>query len=171
MLRPGEMRLGQWCEIDWDEAIWHIPAERTKLRRPHDVPLTRQALALLRDLHSLTGNLDCMFRGQGKTGPISENTLNLAYRRMGFAASEVSAHGFRTTASTFLNETGTWQPDAIEKALAHGASNAVRGIYNRSTYWQERILMMQWWSDYLDILTSGAMILPFDAKAAQSSRR
>lgn len=164
MLRPGELRLGQWLEINWDDAIWHVPSDRTKLRRPHDVPLSRQALAMLRELENLTGGLDWMFHGQGSKGPISENTLNQAYRRMGFAGSELTAHGFRTTASTFLNETGKWQPDAIERALAHGASNAVRGIYNRGTYWQERVPMMQWWSDYLDVQREGAVVLPFTSE-------
>ena len=95
---------------------------------------------------------------------MSENTINVSFRRMGFAADEVTAHGLRTTASTFLNESGKWHPDAIERALAHGDSDAVRGIYNRGQYWDERVLMMQWWSDRLDMLRTGAEILPFDAK-------
>jgi integrase len=100
-----------------------------------------------------------MFRGQGKKGPIRENTLNQAYRRMGFGSNEVTPHGFRTTASTLLNETGKWNKDAIEKALAHQDADAIRAIYNRGTYWNERVQMMQWWSDYLDKLRAGGEVI------------
>ena len=162
MLRPGELRLGNWPEIDFDRSVWLIPATRTKMRKPHAVPLSAQAMALLRELEQHSAGLEYMFRGQGKKGPISENTLNQAYRRMGFGSDEVTPHGFRTTASTFLNETGKWNKDAIEKALAHKDADAVRAIYNRGTYWQERVHMMQWWSNYLDTLKNGAVVLPFD---------
>jgi integrase len=166
MLRPGELRLGNWQEIDFEKSVWHIPAERTKMRKPHAVPLSVQAIALLRELERHSGGLEYMFRGQGKKGPISENTLNLAYRRMGFGAGEVTAHGFRTTASSFLNESGKWNKDAIEKALAHKDTDGIRAIYNRSIYWQERVLMGQWWSEYLDTLKTGAIVLPFDTLGA-----
>lgn len=165
MLRPGELRLGHWQEIDFDKSVWLIPAERTKMRKPHAVPLSTQAVNLLRELEQHSGGLEYMFRGQGKKGPISENTLNQAYRRMGFGSDEVMPHGFRTTASTFLNETGKFNKDAIEKALAHKDADAIRAIYNRGTYWPERVQMMQWWSDNLDTLKTGAVVLPFNTAA------
>ena len=87
--------------------------------------------------------------------PMSENTINAAFRRMGFTKEEVTAHGLRSTVSTMLNESGLWHPDAIERALAHGDSNAIRGVYNRGNYWDERVKMAQWWSDYLDELRRG----------------
>ena len=172
MLRQGELRLGQWQEIDFEKSVWLIPAERTKMRREsHAVPLSDQAIALLRELERHSGGLEYMFRGQGKKGPISENTLNQAYKRMGFGSDEVTPHGFRTTASTFLNETGKWNKDAIEKALSHKDTDAIRAIYNRGTYWQERVQMMQWWSDYLDTLKSGAVVLPFSASAGPAKNK
>lgn len=152
-LRPGELRHGKWEEIDWDGAVWRVPAERTKLRRPHSVPLSRQSLGLLRALHERTGQLPYMFTGERKfTAPMCENAINMAFRRMGFDQDTVTAHGLRATASTLLNESGLWHFDAIERALAHGHSNAVRGTYARGQHWQERVEMAQWWSDYLDKL-------------------
>jgi integrase len=97
--------------------------------------------------------------------PLSENTVNQAFRRMGYAAGEVTAHGLRTTASTLLNESGKWSPDAIERSLAHADANSVRAIYNRGRYWDERVAMHQWWSDQLDMLRDGATILPFNKTA------
>ncbi len=164
-LRPGELREATWQEIDWDEAIWRVPAIRTKLRRPHDVPLSSQVLAILYELAALTnsGPDNFMFPAIGKHGrPMSENTLNVAYRRMDYDSDTVTAHGFRATFSTLANESGKWQPDAIERALAHGDSNAVRGVYSRGNYWAERVQMMAWWSDYLDTLRTGAVVLPFE---------
>ena len=168
MLRPGELRLGHWQEIDFDKSVWLIPAERTKMRKPHAVPLSAQAVTLLRELERHSGGLEYMFRGQGKKGPISENTLAQAYRRMGFGPDEVTPHGFRTTASTFLNETGKFNKDAIEKALAHKDADAIRAIYNRGTYWAERVQMMQWWSDFLDTLKTGAVVLPFNTERTKA---
>lgn len=164
-LRPSELRMATWQEIDWDEAIWRIPATRTKLRRPHAVPLTGQVLSLLRELEALTGagQVAYLFPALGKHGrAMSENTLNQAYRRMDYGPDIVTAHGFRATFSTLANESGKWQPDAIERALAHGESNAVRGAYSRGTYWAERVKMAQWWSDYLDTLRSGGEVVLFD---------
>jgi Integrase len=156
-LRPGELRFGKWDEIDWEGAVWRVPAERTKLRRPHSVPLSRQSLELLRSLHERTGQLPYMFPGQRKfTVPMCENAINLAFRRMGFDHDTVTAHGWRATASTLLNESGLWHFDAIERALAHGHSNAVRGTYARGQHWDERVKMAQWWSDYLDGLKLSA---------------
>ena len=160
-LRPGELRQAKWPEVDLGEAIWRIPAKRTKLRRVHAVPLSRQAIALLQELGEHSGGLEHMFPGlRTHMRPMSENALNAAFRRMGFGADEVTAHGLRSTASTLLNESGKWHPDAIERALAHGDSDAVRGAYHRGTYWDERVKMMQWWSDHLDALRNGADVLP-----------
>ncbi len=160
-LRPGELRQGRWSEIDWEEGIWKVPAERTKLRRQHSVPLSRQVLGYLRELREITGRLDFMFPGvRSHRRPMSDPAINSAFRRMGFDADTVTAHGLRSTASTLLNESGKWHPDAIERALAHGHSNAVRGAYARSQHWDERVAMGQWWSDYLDLLKTGEVVLP-----------
>ena len=171
-LRPSELRLATWQEINWNESIWHIPAARTKLRRPHDVPLSTQVVAMLRDMEPVSNNGPdaFIFPAVGKFDrPLSENSLNQAYRRIGYDNKTVTAHGFRATFSTLANESGKWQPDAIERALAHGASNAVRGIYSRGTYWTERVQMMQWWSDYLDTLKTGALVLPFERQTSRES--
>jgi integrase len=160
-LRPGELRFGKWSEVDFDEAIWRIPEERTKLRRPHSVPLSRQSLSLLKQLREDIGWMEFMFPGErSHRKPMCENAMNLAYRRMGLGKDVVTAHGFRATASTLLNESGKWHPDAIERALAHGHSNAVRGAYARGQHWDERVAMAQWWSDYLDQLRAGADVIP-----------
>lgn len=159
-LRPGELRFARWEEINLDEAIWNIPAERTKLRKPHAVPLSSQMRELLQELALHSGGFDFIFPGQrSHLRPMSENTLNATYRRLGFDADTVTAHGLRATASTLLNESGKWHPDAIERALAHGESNAVRGAYARGQFWEERIAMAQWWSDYLDTVKNGAEIV------------
>ena len=113
----------------------------------------RQVLELFRELKSISGGKGYIFPAfHTRQRPMSENTINAAFRRMGFTKDEVTAHGLRSTASTMLNESGLWHPDAIERALAHGDSNAVRGVYNRGNYWDKRVKMAQWWSDYLDNL-------------------
>jgi integrase len=153
MTRPGEFRKAQWSEFDLDNAVWKIPPERMKMRRPHAVPLSRQVLACLAELDALTGPDGYVLPAfHTSRRPMSENTINQAFRRMGYAAGEVTAHGLRTTASTLLNESGKWSPDAIERSLAHADANAIRGIYNRGFYWEERVAMHEWWSDYLDQL-------------------
>ena len=155
MARPGELRKAQWSELDLENAVWKIPADRMKMRRPHIVPLSRQVLAMFVELHALTGPDGFVFPAHHTwRRPLSENTMNQAFRRMGYTTGEVTAHGLRTTASTLLNESGKWSPDAIERSLAHSDKDAVRGIYNRGRYWQERVAMHQWWSDYLDELRS-----------------
>ena len=157
-VRPGELRHGDWAEIDLDKAIWTIPAGKMKARRTHAVPLSRQVLKLLRELKEVTGGKGYMFPAfHTRLRPMSENTINAGFRRMGFSKDEMTAHGFRSTASTMLNECGLWHPDAIERALAHGDSNAIRGTYNRGNYWDERVRMAQWWSDYLDELRGGGV--------------
>lgn len=123
-----------------DKAIWTIPAEKMKARRVHAVPLSKQVLAYFSDLQALTGKRDYAFPSlYTPRRPMSENTVNVAFRRMGFSKDEITAHGLRATASTLLNESGKWNPDAIERALAHWDSNAIRGTYSRGEYWQERV--------------------------------
>jgi integrase len=166
MARPGELRMAEWSEFDLDNAVWKISAERMKMRRPHEVPLSPQVVAHLKELFALTGPDGYVFPAfHTFRRPLSENTVNQAFRRMGYAAGEVTAHGLRTTASTLLNESGKWSPDAIERSLAHADTNSVRGIYNRGRYWDERVAMHQWWSDQLDMLRDGATILPFNKTA------
>lgn len=161
-VRPGELRHATWSEFNFDEAVWRIPEGRMKARRPHSVPLSRQVLAFLAQLEKLTGPEGLVFPSlYNPRRPMSENTVNLAFRRMGFDSTEVTAHGLRATASTLLNESGLWNPDAIERALAHGFSDAVRGAYHRGSHWPERVQMAQWWSDHLDTLRDGAQVIPF----------
>ena len=158
MMRPGELRQALWTEIDMTAAIWTVSPERMKMRRPHAVPLSRQVNGFLEELHELTGPDGFVFPAfHTSKRPMSENTINQAFRRMGYATGEVTAHGLRTTASSLLNESGKWSPDAIERSLAHADPNTVRGIYNRGRYWDERVAMHQWWSDFLDALRGSKM--------------
>lgn len=167
MARPGELRMARWPEFDLDEAVWKIPAERMKMRRPHMVPLSQQMLAYLEELRPLTGPDGYVFPAfHTWKRPLSENTINQAFRRMGYGVGEVTPHGLRTTASTLLNESGKWSADAIERSLAHADKDAVRGIYNRGKYWEERVAMHQWWSDYLDRLRSGDIVSPMKYERA-----
>lgn len=133
MARPGELSQATWDEFDLEAKIWRIKADRMKMRRPHAIPLSKQVLGYLRELQQFSGPDDgYVFPAFHTTRrPMSENTMNQAFRRMGYTSDEVTAHGLRTSASTLLNESGQWHPDAIERALAHGDSDAVRGIYNR----------------------------------------
>lgn len=174
-LRPGELRQARWSEIDFDKAVWTIPAERTKMRKVHHVPLSRQSLTMLRGLHALSARHDgyAFPSIRSHTRPMSDNTLNAALRRLGFTSDEVTAHGFRSTASTLLNEAldpkthkPMWSADAIEKALAHGGDDKVRGAYHRGQHWQERVAMAQWWSDHLDTLRKGADVVRFPDREA-----
>lgn len=156
-VRPGELRHADWADIDLEGALWTIPAAKTKMRKDHRVPLSRQALAKLQTLHALTGPNGFVFPSiRTKSRPISDNTINAGLRRMGYASDEMTAHGFRAMASTLLNESGKWNPDAIERALAHGDTDKVRAAYHRGAHWNERVAMAQWWSDYLDQLRDGA---------------
>lgn len=151
--RPGELRQMEWAEVDFDKAVWTIPIAKMKMRQPHSVPLSRQALAILEDMRSLSGSGRYVFPSiRTRARPISDNTINAALRRMGYSKEQMTAHGFRTSASSLLNESGKWNPDAIERALAHMVAGSVRRIYNQSAYWGERVAMAQWWSDYLDEL-------------------
>ena len=161
-VRPGELRHAQWGEFDLDGALWIIPAGKMKMRKVHHVPLSRQAVALFRDLHVITGPDGFVFPSvRTRARPMSENTLNAGLRRLGYSTEEMTAHGFRAMASTLLNESGKWHPDAIERALAHGDTDKVRAAYHRGAHWNERVDMAQWWSDYLDTLRKGGDIVPF----------
>lgn len=161
-VRPGELRHAEWSEIDLDGALWIIPAGKMKMRRAHHVPLSRQAIDLFREVQSVTGPSGYVFPSiRSRSRPMSENTLNAGLRRLGYTSDEMTAHGFRSMASTLLNESGKWHPDAIERALAHGDTDKVRAAYHRGAHWQERVQMAQWWSDYLDTLRKGADVVPF----------
>jgi len=149
-VRPGELRAGEWSEFDLDAGEWRIPAARTKMREMHLVPLANQVIDLLRHLEALTGRGRLLFPAvTHRDRPLSENTLNAALRRLGYAGDQHTAHGFRSTASTLLNEQG-WHPDLIELQLAHRERNKVRAAYNRAQRLPERRKMMQAWADYLD---------------------
>lgn len=151
--RPGELRLAEWREFDLSAAVWAVPAARTKMRREHRVPLPRQAVQRLEELATITGAGKLAFPSvRSVMRPISDGTLNAALRRLGYAKDEATAHGFRATASTLLNESGLWNPDAIERQLAHVEGNDVRRAYARGEHWEERVRMMQWWADNLDKL-------------------
>jgi integrase len=151
-VRPGELRAAQWAEFDFEKAEWRIPATRMKMRVQHIVPLSIQAIAVLRDLQPLTGRFAFAFPGvRSRFRPMSENTITAALRRMGYSGQDMTGHGFRSMASTLLNEQG-WNRDAIERQLAHGERDAVRAAYNYAQHLPERRKMMQAWGDYLDQL-------------------
>lgn len=166
-VRPGELRKAEWAEFDLDGAIWRIPADRMKMKAPHIVPLSTQAVCILRELHNLTGNGVLVFPAIGKAGrPMSENTVNQALRRLGYGSDEMTGHGFRSMAASRLNEMG-WNADAIERQLAHAETNKVRAAYTHAAqYLEERTRMMQAWSDYLDGLRIGdTTVVPFRRRA------
>jgi integrase len=163
-VRPGELRRAEWPEFDLEKAIWTIPAEKMKMRDAHVVPLSRQALDLLEAAKAISEGQQYVFSSlYPGNRPMSENTINASLRRLGYSGKEMTAHGFRSIASTLLNESGKWNPDAIERALAHKDGNAVRGAYHRGTHWDERVKMAQWWSDHLDVLRNGAEVVQFPA--------
>jgi integrase len=152
-VRPGELRKAEWREIDLQAAIWRIDASKMKGRQEHVVPLSNQVIALLKGLQHLTGHGQYLFPSlRSSKRPMSENTVNGALRRLGFSGDEMTAHGFRAMASTLLNESGKWLPDAIERALAHKGTDRVRSAYHRGAHWAERVAMAQWWSDYIEEL-------------------
>ena len=158
-VRPGELRGAEWSEFDLDNAEWRIPASRMKMREQHVVPLSSQAVTFLRELQPLTGSGRYVFPSlRTNERPISNNTLNAALRRLGFSGDEMVSHGFRSMASTCLNEQG-WHPDLIELQLAHAERDEVRGAYNRAQRLAERRKMMQSWADYLDGLRMGANVV------------
>ena len=161
-VRPGELRHAEWAEFDLAAAEWRIPSAKMKMRRAHKVPLSRQALDVLRDLQPISGGVQFLFPSvRSVARPMSENTLNAALRRLGYGTDEMTAHGFRAMASTRLNEMGGWNPDAIERQLAHQEQDDVRRAYvHAAEYWPERVRMMQAWADYLDELREGGKVVP-----------
>ena len=164
-LRPGELRKAEWVEIDLDKAEWRIPAARMKMNAVHIVPLASQAVAILRELHPRTGEGKYVFPGaRTTTRPMSENAVLSALRRLGYTTGEMTGHGFRSMASTLLNEQG-FNRDAIERQLAHAERDGVRAAYNYAEYLPERKRMMQQWADYLDALKTGAQVITLRANS------
>lgn len=175
-VRPGELRHAEWNEFDFDNALWIIPAAKMKMRRAHAIPLSKQVLALLREWREFRNSASpYVFPSVRSTArPLSDNTINAGLRRLGFTADEMTAHGFRSMASTLLNEAldpktkkALWTPDAIERSLAHGHDDKVRGAYHRGQHWEERVIMQQWWSDELDRLRRGADVIPLKRGARE----
>jgi len=165
-VRPGELRGMEWTELDLDANEWNIPAERMKMKLPHLVPLPSQAVAILKDLHPLTGHSKYVFPSlRTPLRCISENTINAGLRRLGFAKEEITGHGFRATARTMLHEILGFTPDAIEAQLAHAVPDRLGRAYNRTTHLEERRKMMQVWADYLDGLKAGAKVIPLHKAA------
>jgi integrase len=166
LLRPGELRFAEWPEIDLDAALWTVPAARMKRELqeklhgpPHLVPLPRQAVAVLRDLHQLTGHATMVFRGERyHHRAMSENTINAALRAMGFPADEVTGHGFRATARTMLHERLGFSPEVIEAQLAHSVRDSLGRAYNRTEFVEQRRTMLQSWANYLDHLRLGEVV-------------
>ena len=156
-VRPGELRQAPWAEFDLERATWTIPAERMKARRPHIVPLPRQAVAILRQLQEITGRYALVFAGANPDRPMSENTVNKALRVMGYERRQ-TGHGFRHLLSTELNGRG-YNKDWIERQLAHGDSDEIRGTYNHAAYVEQRREMMQAWADSIDALCAGANVV------------
>jgi integrase len=166
-VRPGELRQAEWGEIDLDAGEWNIPASKMKMKVPHMVPLSTQAVTILRELHPLTGHGRYVFPSM-RTGerPMSENTVNGALRRLGFGNDEMVGHGFRAMARTILDEVLGVRVDLIEHQLAHAVKDANGRAYNRTSHLPERRKMMQTWADYLDKLKVGAEVVPLRSHAA-----
>ena len=163
-VRPGELRAAPWTEFDLDAATWTIPKERMKARRDHQVPLPRQAVAILRQLQEVTGQYELLFAGRNNTSrPMSENTINKALADVGYKDRQ-TGHGFRHLLSTELNGRG-YNRDWIERQLAHGDDDEIRDTYNHATYLEQRREMMQAWADSLDALCAGANVVSIKRKA------
>ncbi len=163
-VRTNELIGALWAEFDLNNALWIIPSERMKMRNEHVVPLSPQALSKLNELKTIAGNSCYLLPGRNPNKPISNNTLLFALYRLGYKG-KMTGHGFRAVASTALNESGLFNPDAIERQLAHGERNEVRGAYNRAEYLPERIKIMAWWGDYLEKLEKGAEVIPLFSKS------
>jgi integrase len=162
--RPGEVRAAEWSEVDLDGAIWSIPAAKMKMRRPHRIPLAPRALSLLSELRGITGNGCFLFpSNRSRERCMSENTVNAALRRLGFTKDEMTAHGFRSAASSMLNECGIWNADAIERQLAHVDNDNVRRAYARADFWEERVRMMAWWADRCEEMKRGGVVISLPA--------
>ena len=166
-VRPGELRKAEWSEIDLDAAEWNIPAEKMKMKQPHLVPLSQQAVDILRELHPLTGGGRYVFHcTRSVTRPMSDMALSAAIRRLGYEQGEMTPHGFRAMARTILDEVLQFRPDFIEHQLAHAVRDPNGRAYNRTAHLAERRKMMQRWADYLEGLKSGAKVIPI-RKAAE----
>jgi integrase len=160
-VRPGELRHAEWSEIDFEENLWSIPGEKMKMKRPHIVPLSKQAIQILRELEPLTGSGLYVFPSiRTPARPMSENTINVALRRLGYDNTQMTGHGFRTMASTRLHEMG-FHTDHIEMQLAHADKNSIRGTYNKALYLEPRKRMMQAWADYLYNLKNEEKVISF----------
>lgn len=183
-IRSSELRFARWSEIDFETSMWTIPAEReaiegvkhsqrgSKMRTPHLVPLSRQALAILKQVHKLNGDRDFVFIGDhDHRKPMSENTVNKALRVMGYDTKvEVCGHGFRTMACSSLIESGLWSRDAVERQMSHMERNSVRAAYiHKAEHLDERRLMLQWWADFLDVNREG-VVSPFDFAKINSGK-
>jgi integrase len=163
-VRPGELRAAEWTEFDLDAGVWAIPAEKMKMRRPHRVPLAARTVAILRELHAITGQGKFLFPSiRSAARCMSENTVNAALRRLGFEKHEMTGHGFRSAASSMLNESGLWNADAIERQLAHVDTDSVRKAYARADFWDERVRMMAWWADKCDEMRHGGVVISLRA--------
>jgi integrase len=159
-VRPGELRHAEWSEINLDNGEWKIPAQKMKMREPHIVPLSTQAIEIFRMIEPVTGDGRYVFPSLRSTvRPMSNNTVLAALRRMGYPKDEMTGHGFRAMASTILHEQG-WPSDVIERQLAHTERNSVRAAYNHAKHLPERRKMMQAWADYLDALKGGSKVIP-----------
>ncbi|WP_394808950.1 tyrosine-type recombinase/integrase [Nitrosomonas sp.] len=160
-VRPGELRHAEWAEIDFDKPEWRIPGHKMKMKEPHIIPLSAQAVEILQSIHPLTGDGQYIFPSiRSGARPMSENTINAALRRMGYEKDEMTGHGFRSMASTLLHEHG-WPHEAIERQLAHAERNKVVAAYNYAEHLPKRKEMMCWWADYLDELAAGAKVVSF----------
>ncbi|MBS0213195.1 MAG: integrase arm-type DNA-binding domain-containing protein [Proteobacteria bacterium] len=166
-VRPGELRHAEWAEIDMDAGEWNIPAGKMKMRQPHLVPLAPQAVAILRDLQPLTGRGQYVFPGgRSPRRPMSNNAINAALRRMGYGTDAMTAHGFRATARTILDEVLGYRVDYIEHQLAHAVKDPNGRAYNRTAFLPERRKMMAGWADYLDALRVAGTVVPFKRKVS-----
>jgi integrase len=164
-VRPGELRHAEWTELDFDAAEWRIPASKMKMREQHIVPLSKQAIEVLRDIQQVTGDAKYVFPSERTSiRPMSENTINAALRRLGYTSNEMTGHGYRSMASTLLHELG-YPHQVIERQLAHGERNKVSAAYNFAEHLPERRKMMQEWADYLDTLRKGGQVIPLFANA------
>lgn len=156
-VRPGELRHMEWEEIDWQQKVWNIPGSKMKMKQPHAVPLPKQGIAILKDQQLITGHLNLIFPSdRSRTRPMSENAINAALRRMGFTKDEMTAHGFRATARTILDEILEFEPHLIEHQLAHEVKDPLGRAYNRTKHLPQRKNMMQNWADYLEVLATKA---------------
>jgi integrase len=160
-VRPGELRAAEWWEFDLDAAEWRIPAAKMKMKMEHMVPLPTQAVEILRELYRVTGHGKYVFPSlRTEDACMSENTINAALRGMGFAKDVMTAHGFRATARTILDEVLNERVDLIEHQLAHRVIDPNGRAYNRTAHLPARAAMMQRWADYLDKLRLGADVIP-----------